>query len=329
MDKLVAAGAPGVIVLFRNGDQVIRLARGFADVARKMPMRTTDRFRIASLTKSFTAAIVLQLVGEGKLSLDDTVETHLPGLVPNGEMITIRHLMNHTSGVFDFYSDQNFFKQFVRNRTRTWTPQERVAVATGHKPLFAPGAGWSYSNTGYVLLGLIVEKVTGHSLVQELRGRIFSPLGLRATSAPTTPQIEGRHARGYVIFDKPPAEDVTAVTPSVAWAHGDIVSTAADVVAFYRALLGGRLLRADLLRTMETTVATPYGKDQKYGLGLMTGRLSCGTVWGHDGDFAGYQTTTWNSRDGRRQVVIMVNSSSLSQTAKKQVNRLIESAYCR
>jgi len=188
-------------------------------------------------------------------------------------MITIRHLMNHTSGVFDFYSDQNFFKQFVRNRTRTWTPQERVAVATGHKPLFAPGAGWSYSNTGYVLLGLIVEKVTGHSLVQELRGRIFSPLGLRATSAPTTPQIEGRHAR--------------------------------------------------------VTVATPYGKDQKYGLGLMTGRLSCGTVWGHDGDFAGYQTTTWNSRDGRRQVVIMVNSSSLSQTAKKQVNRLIESAYCR
>lgn len=128
-------------MLFREGDQVISVARGWANVARKMPMRTTDRFRIASLTKSFTAAIVLQLVGEGKLSLDDTVETHLPGLVPNGEMITVRHLMNHTSGVFDFYSDQSFFKQFVRNRTRTWTPQERVAVATGHKPLFAPGAG--------------------------------------------------------------------------------------------------------------------------------------------------------------------------------------------
>lgn len=111
MDKLVAAGAPGVIVVFRDGDEVIRLARGFADVARKRSMRADDRFRIASLTKSFIAAIVLQLTGEGRLSLDDTVETHLPGFVPNGEMITIRHLMNHTSGVFDFYSDQNFFKQ--------------------------------------------------------------------------------------------------------------------------------------------------------------------------------------------------------------------------
>jgi D-alanyl-D-alanine carboxypeptidase len=328
MDRLVAAGAPGVILLVRNGDQTIRLARGFANIAQKDPMRTGDRFRIASLTKSYTAAVVLALVGERKLALDDTVEQHIPNLLPDGEKITIRHLLNHTSGLFDFWQDERFFKRVVAEPARTWTPQERIAVANGHKPLFAPGAGWSYSNTGYIVLGLIVEKVTGHSLDQELRARIFSPLGLRDTTTPATHRIEGRHARGYIIFDKPPPQDITGVSASLAWGHGHIVSTAADVAGFYRALLIGRLIDATQLHAMKTTVATNYGGGERYGLGIVTGRFSCGAYWGHDGEFAGYVSAANNSADGRRQVVVMVNTSSLLKTAKGYLNQLIEAAYC-
>ncbi|MGQ0568282.1 MAG: serine hydrolase domain-containing protein, partial [Armatimonadota bacterium] len=173
-----------------------------------------DQFRIASLTKTFVAVVVLQLVGEGKLSLDDAVENRLPGLVPNGRNITIRYLINHTSGLFDYVEDQNVFRRLVSNTSRVWSPQELIAVGTSHKALFAPGRGWAYSNTGYLLLGLIVEKVTGISLGEELRQRIFVPLGLRGTTFPTTPHIVGPHAHGSFLMGKPPAQDGTTVTPS-------------------------------------------------------------------------------------------------------------------
>ena len=328
MNKLVAAGAPGVIVLFRNGDQVTRLARGYGEVARRTPMRADDRFRIGSLTKTYGATIVLQLAGEGRLSLDDSLGTHLPGVVPNADKITIRHLLNHTSGLFDYWRDQRFFDRLVAAPMRSWTAHERIALATSHPPLFAPGAGFSYSNTGYILLGLIIEKVSGRSLAQEYHDRLFVPLHLLATSAPSTYRIEGRHAHGYYVFDKPPAQDVTAVSASVAWGNGDIVSTADDVATFYRALLSGRLLKPDLLQAMVTTVNATFEDGTRYGLGIGTGRFPCGTYWGHDGEFAGYVTTAKSSENGRRQVVVMVNSSSLSKAAKKQVDRLIEVAYC-
>jgi D-alanyl-D-alanine carboxypeptidase len=328
MDKLVAMGAPGVLVLLRNGDQVTRLARGFGEVSRRAPMRADDRFRVGSLTKTYAATVVLQLVGEGKVSLDDSLDTYLPGVVPNAGSIKIRHLLNHTSGLFDYWRDQRFFERLVASPTGSWTPQERIALATSHPPLFAPGAGFSYSNTGYIVLGLLIEKVSGRSLAQEYRDRIFVPLRLSATSAPPTHRIEGRHAHGYYVFDKPPAQDVTAVSASAAWGNGDIVSTADDIATFYRALLAGRLLKPDLLQAMVTTVNGTFEDGTRYGLGIGTGRLPCGTYWGHDGEFAGYVTTAKNSRNGSRQVVIMVNSSSLSKVAKKQVDRLTEVVYC-
>jgi D-alanyl-D-alanine carboxypeptidase len=250
MNALVGAGAPGVIVLFHDGDQVIRLAAGYGELATRTPIRITDRFRIASLTKTFVSVVVLQLVGEGKLSLNDAVHSRLPGLVPNGRNITIRQLLNHTSGLFDYIEDQNVFRRLVNNPLRVWSPQELIAVGTSHAALFAPGRGWAYSNTGYLLLGLTVEKATGNSLGAELRQRIFVPLGLRGTTFPATPQIVGPHAHGYFVIGKPPAQDVTAVTPSFVWANGAIVSTADDVAAFYRALLAGKLLAPTMLQAM-------------------------------------------------------------------------------
>src|SRR5205085_8644580 len=158
-----------------------------------------------------------------------------------------------------------------------------VAIATAHKPRFAPGADWSYSDTNYYVLGLIVEAAAGHSLAGELRRRIVVRLGLRATSFDNAPDMVGRHAHGYFLH---PVQDVTVGSPSVQWAAGALVSNADDLARFYRALLGSRLLRPDLLRAMETMVTPAPGFS--YGLGLQKLREQCGAVWGHTGASPGY-----------------------------------------
>jgi D-alanyl-D-alanine carboxypeptidase len=190
VDALVAAGVPGAILVVRKGDRTVRLASGLADVARKRPMHPADHFRIASLTKSYVAAVVLELVANRKLSLEDSVEQRLPGVVPNGDKITIRQLLNHTSGLFDFAADPRVLKPYLKgNFGFHWAPRKLVQIGVSHKPLFAPGARYGYSNTDYIVLGLIVEAVTGNSLGTELSGRIFRPLRLHATTFPTTLRI--------------------------------------------------------------------------------------------------------------------------------------------
>jgi D-alanyl-D-alanine carboxypeptidase len=162
MEELVAAGVPGVVVLIREGDRTIRLSSGYGNLATKAPLRPTDRFRIASLTKTFVATVVLQLVEEGKLSLEDTVERWLPGVVPNGENITVRELLAHKSGLFDYSQDPRVLKPYLSgNLSYYWAPRRLVQIAVSHRPLFAPGTAVSYSSTGYVLLGLIVRSATG------------------------------------------------------------------------------------------------------------------------------------------------------------------------
>jgi CubicO group peptidase (beta-lactamase class C family) len=199
VDALAAAGAPGAVALVRDGDRTIRVAGGYGNLAKRTPMRARHRFRVGSSTKTFVAAVVLQLAGEGKLALEDSVERWLPGLVPNGGQITVRQLLNHTSGLADYAPDEDeaFIRRVLANRRRAWQPRELVAIGTAHPPLFAPGARWSYSNTGYILLGLIVEAAGGNPLGAELQQRIFAPLRLRATSFDTKPRIAGRHAHGY------------------------------------------------------------------------------------------------------------------------------------
>jgi len=341
MQALVNAGAPGVIVFARNGTCSLRLAAGVADRKRGTPMRSGDRFRVGSVTKTFVAALVLQLAGEGKLSLDDTVEKWVPGLVPGGDRITVRELLNHTSGLFDYLNDGDgtVLQPYVKGDLgHVWTPQAIVGVATKHPPHFPPGGGWSYSNTGYIVLGLIVEAATGDALAAELKRRLFVPLGLSRTSLDASPRIAGRYAHGYYHFPRKPLIDVTGVSPTLAWAAGGIVSTVADLAQFYRALLGGRVLTPDLLHAMETTTSMGVvGED--YGLGLWetrtlgfarTFRLSCAAdrVWGHDGDFPGYLTYAFNSADGQRQAVVAINDDALSERAARAVSRVVGTAFC-
>jgi D-alanyl-D-alanine carboxypeptidase len=340
MRAVLRAGAPGVIVFARHGSRTQRLAAGVGDRSHRTPIRVSDRFRIGSVTKTFVAALVLQLVEQGRLSLDDTVERWLPGLVPNGGAITVRHLLSHTSGIFDYLNDgdDTVIKPYLGGHlAHVWTERGLVGVATGHPPNFAPGAKWSYSNTGYVLLGLVVEAVSGDTLASQLSRRLFEPLGLRHSSLDTTGRISGAHAHGYLRFGKQPLVDVTPLSPTIAWGAGGIVSTAGDVAQFYRALLGGRVVGADPLRAMETTV--PMGPTgESYGLGLWntrtlgltpTFRLRCAaSAWGHDGDFPGYVTWAFNSRDGSRQVVVGVNDDTLTRRAQQAVARLVGDAFC-
>ena len=177
-------------------------------------MRAGNHFKIASLTKTYTATVVLQLVGERKLSLDDTVERRLPGVVPNGDKITIRQLLNHTSGLADFESDPRYLKPYLSgNFGYYWAPRQLVKMGVSQKPLHAPGARSSYSNTNYVVAQLIVERVTGKTIGAELKRRIFQPLQLRQTIYPTKPGLPSPYAHGYKLLGKPPATDVTAAEP--------------------------------------------------------------------------------------------------------------------
>jgi D-alanyl-D-alanine carboxypeptidase len=333
LDALVAAGAPGAILFVRNGDRTATLARGVGDVARATPMRVDDRFRVASLTKTYVATVILQMAREGKLGLADTVESHLPGLVPNGGAITIEQLLNHTSGIPEFELDPRVLEPFLNGDLgHHWAPRDLVEIAVSHEPTFAPGAGFAYSNTNYVLAGLIVEQVTGRSLGRELRRRIFVPLRLRATMLATTPAMPRPHAHGYRVLGEPPAVDITGLNP-YPWAAGAIVSTVGELATFYRALLRGRLLARPQLAAMKQTIREGTKVDipgQRYGLGLERFPTRCGGAWGHNGDIPGYFTYLFSSGDGRRQAVLTVNQDAMSlpREAGGLFFKVITNAYC-
>lgn len=332
VDALVRSGAPGVVLRTDTGNHTVNLTAGVADVRTGRRMRASDRFRVASVAKTYTATVLLQLVGEGRLRLGDTVERWLPGLVPAGNRITVRQLLNHTSGLADFEYDPAILAPYLAgDLSHPWSPRELVRVAVAHKPLFAPGKGESYSSTNYVLAGLIIETRTGNSLGNELSKRIFKPLGLRATSFPTTSRMTGPHAHGYLVIQKPPATDVTGLYP-FPWAAGAIISNAADTARFYRALLGGELLRPAELRAMKQTHAQAHVDipGQRYGLGLTRYRLGCGIAWGHAGSFPGYYVYNLTSSGGERQAVLEVNAdpSSVSKKTLLASIRLLEKAYC-
>jgi D-alanyl-D-alanine carboxypeptidase len=333
LDALVAAGVPGAILFIRDGHRTTRLVAGLGDVAGKTPIRANDHFKIASLTKTYTATVVLQLVAEGKLSLSDTVERRLPGLVPNGNKITVRQLLNHTSGLAEFENDPRYLKPYLAgNFAYHWTPRQLVRIGVSHKPTFPPGRGFSYSNTNYVVAQLIVERATGRTLGVELKRRIFAPFHLDETSYPTKPGLPSPYAHGYMLLGKRPATDVTGLSPSLAPGSGGIVSTVEDIADFYRALLSGRVLRPAQLKAMKTLVSERTGKSTAgsgYGLGIGHLGSSCGG-WGHSGELPGYDVSPAFSEDGKRQVVLMINhdARTLPKRAFALYNRLYVKAFC-
>jgi D-alanyl-D-alanine carboxypeptidase len=319
LEQVVAAGAPGVVALVndgsRSGDRhrIWTGASGVADLRSGRAMRPHDGFRAGSLTKTFVATVVLELVAEGKLSLSDTVGRWLPGILPYGDQITVRQLLNHTAGVPDsFIPKRQLYQEGIR--FRSWTPRELVALVADQPQLFPSGSAWSYSNIGYVLAGLVAEAVTGQSLGDEMARRILRPLGLRHTYFPVDfPLLAGPHARGYSLAlddDLNPIEgpllDFTVYNPSAIWAAGNLVSNEQDLARFFRALLGGELLPGALLAEMKRPF--PVFPGFGYGLGLFVIDSPCGTVFGHEGGVPGFGNWMLNSGNGSRQFGVMINA---------------------
>lgn len=306
LDALVAAGAPSALGQLRDESGCWSRASGVAQLERQDPVAADGWFRVGSVTKTFTATLVLQLVHEGKLGLDDTVERWLAGVVPDGHKITIRQLLNHTSGLYNYTDDLPGNAEIVNDRHEQRQPSALVAAAVRHNPLFAPGTSRSYCNTCYILLGMVIEKVAGRAWETELKHRILHPLDLRQTLVPSEAQsLPEPHAHGYLPVDGQPI-DITVFNPSWAGTAGGMASTAEDLNRFYHALLSGGLLAPAELQAMQTTIPTDI-PEVRSGLGLGQWTLPSGLgLWGHVGGFFGYQTFSHHTIDGGRQLTASV-----------------------
>ncbi|MGV6979231.1 serine hydrolase domain-containing protein [Bacillus toyonensis] len=307
-------GYPGILAKTFEGGKTWGYAAGVADLSTKKPMKTDFRFRIASVTKTFTATVVLQLAGENRLNLDDSIEKWLPGVIQgngyDGNQITIRQILNHTSGIVEYARSKEI--DFFTNTKKSFTAEELVKIGLSMPPEFAPGKGWSYSNTGYVLLGILIEKVTGNSYAEEIENRIIEPLELSNTFLPgNSSVIPGtKHARGYLQPDgASELKDVTYYNPSIGSSAGDMISTADDLNKFFSSLLGGKLLKEQQLKQMLTTVPTGIAETGGYGLGIYETKLPNGvSIWGHSGGIPGFSTFAGGTLGGKHTLAVNLNN---------------------
>lgn len=319
------AGMPGVYAEVRDDRRVWRDAAGVADVKTGRPVTPNMRHRVGSITKTFTAVAVMQQVEQGSIELDAPIGRYLPQLVPGerGRRITVRMLLNHTSGLPDylpyaFPSLQNFpaegsTKSLDDNRFRQWHPVELIRMGLAAPPADEPGvAPGTYSNTNYLLLGQLLEKVSGVEAEQYITRNVIEPAGLRNTGFPTGTNIKGPHAEIYEAFFGliNPPRDYTVYNMSWVSTGAGLVSTVDDMNRFYGMLLAGRIVKRSSLEQMQRTVPviSQTGEIVDYGLGLHRYTIAgCGTFWGHDGTVWGAQTLSMTSVDGKRQMSIAMN----------------------
>jgi len=338
LEQAVEAGIPGIALEIHNPQGSEFLAAGAASLEAEQPRppAENDSFRIASVTKTFTAAVVMELTEEGTLSLEDTVEYWAPGLLAEGDSITVRHLLGHTSGLRDYTKDEEFLEAFVAGEDLT--PQQIVSFVSSEPLTFEPGTEYEYSDTDNIVLGMIVEAVTGRSYEQELRSRVLDPMELQATVLPEGTAMPEPHAQGYQYEPESegagePDNVTTALDPSAAWASGALVSNSGDLSRFFSGLLGGELVGKDTLEQMKETLAgegSPSGPGVKRaGLGIFSYELPCGVVWGHTGQFPGYQIFGAATPEGRSGLSMMANATGISEQANEALVHAQELAVCR
>jgi D-alanyl-D-alanine carboxypeptidase len=342
LDEILATGVPGAVVLAYGPGGRIAAAAGLANLETGEAVTPDHRFRIGSVTKIFVAPLVLRLVDEGLLDLDGDAAPLAPG-------ITIRQLLNHTSGLDDVNPDLvELFEPYRRNPAHRWegSRREQLAQVMESPRLFAPGEGWAYHGSNYLVLGLIVEEATGLTLRDALRERILAPLGLERTDLVEGPLRSGDCARGYLPADNPllPGEDrpvdLTEIDLSLfSWAGGGIVSTASEVATMLRAQLGGSLLPDHLRAEMLTAVDSDWMETDRYGLGIgeinaiwRRERSPCGPAWGHLGFSLGYMAIALSSEDAERQVVLLANYGFTTEETEHAffdaAGRLMWRLYC-
>ncbi|GHH06171.1 serine hydrolase domain-containing protein [Amycolatopsis oliviviridis] len=326
LDQLTSSGsALGVQARVADGHQRFTARSGKAELDSHRPVPENGRFRVGSITKTFVSTVLLQLSGEGKVELDVPVVRYLPGLIDG--RITVRQVMQHTSGLYNYTNALPLDPdQFEKIRYKHWTPQELLKISTD-KPLdFGPGTRWSYSNTNYVVAGLLVEKLTGKPYEQAVEQRILKPLRLDGTEVPgDDADIHGPHAHGYVTVAGKP-NDITRINPSVAWAAGEIISTTRDLDTFGVALAGGKLLKPAQQREIGKTTAISPG----YGLGLEVQTLSCGTkVWGHSGGIPGYSSLLMTTQDTKKRLELSATSApTAGGDPGPALTKLLDEVFC-
>ncbi|WP_460061142.1 serine hydrolase domain-containing protein [Streptomyces sp. YKOK-I1] len=307
IEELVESGFVGVQLRLNDERGEWVGSAGVRMLGRSAEPLTDGHFRIGSSTKSFVATSVLLLVAEGRIGLDAPADDYLPEFALD-RRITVRMLLQHTSGIFNHTGELREDgtvvpgvpwqgKEWVDNRFKTYRPEELVRLSLSQPARFAPGAGWSYANTNYVLARLVVEKVTGRSFAEELRRLILGPLGMTGTVAPgTSPEIPEPHHHGYYRYEDAGQErtvDVTRQNPSWVGAGGDMISTTRDLHTYFSALMGGRLLPAELLADMRRPEATAG-----YGLGVFAQETEGGTVFHHNGATMGSAALMYSTFDG-------------------------------
>ncbi|MBD8101369.1 serine hydrolase domain-containing protein [Plantibacter sp. CFBP 8775] len=331
MQSLVDAGYPAALASVIGPDgEAIDVAAGIGDLATDEPAPVDGEVRIASNTKMFVSTVVLQLVQEGKVALDAPIDTYLPGLITgdgiDGTRISVRQLLQHTAGLPE-YADQIAADAFAAQE-RYISPRDMLEIALAKPAVFAPGERWAYSNTNYLVLGLMVEHVTDRALAQQIDERIVKPLDLEHTYFPAPGELElrGEHPHGYHAKTVGDLLDITALDTSFAWSAGALVSTPHELNVFMKALLDGELLEKETLAEMQTTV--PAGDElwpgAGYGLGLQSYPLSCGGVaWGHGGDIPGTQTRNAVGPDGTA-VTIAVTSLPWAVVSPDDNERLMQ-----
>ena len=347
-DAIHALGVPGVLIEAVVDGKRTAARSGVAELESHAPLVPESHFHIASNTKVFVATVTLQLVGEGKLSLEDTVEKWLPGLVTgngnDGSRITIRNLLQHSSGLVDYNSDLPVKNaaDWARERLRTYQLQELVKLAMQHPPLWIPEPHeqrFSYANTNFVLAGMIIERATGRRWEQEVRDRIVRKLRLGNTIAPgTSATMPEPYVHSYFRFAADgPFVDTTMFNSSFVGPAGELISTTADLNTFFRALLGGKLLSAAQLSEMQQTIDAKQLQDLypglRYGLGLMWRPLRCsGGYWNHTGNGISGATRNGVTSDGRRSVVVYMSAElhepQLWPRQEKAAYDLIEQVLC-
>jgi D-alanyl-D-alanine carboxypeptidase len=284
--------------------------KGKANIETGEAPKQDDHVRIASITKTFTATVILQLVDENKLMLDDTIDRFDLGVaVPNSDRITVRNLLNMTSGLFNYTDDQeSFWGKFLPDPEKPWKPAQLVEISTAHGPVAEPGQGYRYNNTNFVILGMIIEKLTGKSAGAEITGRIVDRLKLESTSLPTTPEMPAPFMNGYMPDVKEPVDiggpavkDITVETPSAFYTAGGMVSDLADMKTWLKALASGELLSPEMHKA-QLTFGPP--NTQSYGLGVMNAT----PLVGHSGEITGYNSAAYvQPGEGGVTVIVFLN----------------------
>jgi D-alanyl-D-alanine carboxypeptidase len=325
LDQLTkSGGALGIQARVTDGRQRFTARSGRAELDSERPVPLDGRFRVGSITKTFVSTVLLQLAGEGKVELDAPVDRYLPGLID--KQITVRQVLQHTSGLYN-YTDALPLNpdEFEKIRYKHWSPQELLAISTS-KPLdFAPGTKWSYSNTNYIVAGLLVEKLTGKPYEKSVEQRILKPLRLNDTEVPgDNPNIHGPHAHGYWTVNGKPS-DITRLNPSVAWSAGEMISTTKDLDTFIVALTSGKLLKpAQQQELVKTTTVSP-----DYGLGLSVQTLPCGTkVLGHGGGIPGYSSDLLTTPDNKNRLEMSATSGPVGGNPGDAYQKLLNEVFC-